>query len=133
MAKVEMYTTAVCPYCVRAKDLLKRKGVSVTEYRVDTDDAKRDEMLERSGGRRTVPMRVPSPAARGVPRRTMRRGMVVGSGLGGADQSSASKMLCFFAAAFVFGLVPVLAGAFFAAAGVLVVFFLRGEALARGL
>ena len=39
-------------------------------------------------------------------------------------------MLCFFAAAFVFGLVPVLAGAFFAAAGVLVVFFLRGEALA---
>lgn len=55
MAKVEMYTTAVCPYCVRAKDLLKRKGVSVTEYRVDTDDAKRDEMLERSGGRRTVP------------------------------------------------------------------------------
>lgn len=55
MAKVEMYTTAVCPYCVRAKDLLKRKGVSVTEYRVDTDDAKRDEMLERSGGLRTVP------------------------------------------------------------------------------
>ncbi len=55
MAKVEMYTTAVCPYCVRAKDLLKRKGVSVIEYRVDTDDAKRDEMLERSGGRRTVP------------------------------------------------------------------------------
>lgn len=55
MAKVEMYTTAVCPYCVRAKDLLKRKGVSVTEYRVDTDDAKRNEMLERSGGLRTVP------------------------------------------------------------------------------
>lgn len=55
MAKVEMYTTQVCPYCVRAKDLLKRKGVDVTEYRVDSDDAKRDEMLARSGGRRTVP------------------------------------------------------------------------------
>ena len=55
MANVEMYTTQVCPYCVRAKDLLKRKGVSITEYRVDTDDAKREEMLERSGGRRTVP------------------------------------------------------------------------------
>lgn len=55
MANVEMYSTEVCPYCVRAKDLLKRKGVSVTEYRVDSDDAKRDEMLQRSGGRRTVP------------------------------------------------------------------------------
>lgn len=55
MANVEMYTTEICPYCVRAKDLLKRKGVSVTEYRVDLDDAKRDEMLERAGGRRTVP------------------------------------------------------------------------------
>lgn len=55
MAKVEMYTTQVCPYCVRAKDLLKRKGVDVTEYRVDTDDAKREEMLTRAGGRRSVP------------------------------------------------------------------------------
>ncbi|MGZ9097026.1 MAG: glutaredoxin 3 [Micavibrio sp.] len=55
MANVEMYTTEICPYCVRAKDLLKRKGVGVTEYRVDLDDAKRDEMLERTGGRRTVP------------------------------------------------------------------------------
>ena len=55
MANVEMYTTQVCPYCVRAKDLLKRKGVSVTEYRVDTDDAKRDEMLARANGKRSVP------------------------------------------------------------------------------
>lgn len=55
MAKVEMYTTQVCPYCVRAKDLLKRKGVTVTEYRVDLDDAKRDEMLARANGLRSVP------------------------------------------------------------------------------
>lgn len=55
MAKVEIYTTQVCPYCVRAKDLLKRKGQNPVEYRVDSDDAKRDEMLARSGGKRTVP------------------------------------------------------------------------------
>lgn len=55
MANVEMYTTQVCPYCVRAKDLLKRKGVTVTEYRVDSNDAKRDEMLARANGRRSVP------------------------------------------------------------------------------
>lgn len=55
MPVVEIYTTQVCPYCVRAKDLLKRKGVIPAEYRVDDDDQKRDEMLQRSGGRRTVP------------------------------------------------------------------------------
>ncbi len=55
MANIEMYTTQVCPYCVRAKDLLKRKGQTVTEYRVDSDDAKRDEMLKRANGKRTVP------------------------------------------------------------------------------
>ena len=55
MSNIEMYTTQVCPYCVRAKDLLKRKGQSVTEYRVDSDDALRDEMLKRANGKRTVP------------------------------------------------------------------------------
>lgn len=54
-AKVEIYSTQVCPYCVRAKDLLKRKGVAPVEYKIDSDDARRDEMLARSGGKRSVP------------------------------------------------------------------------------
>jgi glutaredoxin 3 len=50
-----MYTTAICPYCVAAKNLLKQRGLDYTEIRVDTDPARRDEMLARTGGRRTVP------------------------------------------------------------------------------
>lgn len=53
-ASIEIYTTAVCPYCVRAKALLDRKGVNYTEIRVDEDPHKRDEMMVRSQ-RRTVP------------------------------------------------------------------------------
>lgn len=55
MAQVEIYTTQVCPYCVRAKELLARKGITPVEIRVDTDDAARDAMLQRANGRRTVP------------------------------------------------------------------------------
>ena len=55
MASVEMYTTAICPYCVAAKNLLKQKGLDYSEIRVDLDIARRDEMLARSGGRRSVP------------------------------------------------------------------------------
>lgn len=55
MPKIEVYSTAVCPYCVAAKNLLKAKGLAWEEVRVDTDPALRDAMLERSGGRRTVP------------------------------------------------------------------------------
>ena len=55
MSKIEVYSTAVCPYCVAAKNLLKSKGLEWTEVRVDTDTAQRDAMLARSGGRRTVP------------------------------------------------------------------------------
>ncbi|WP_300443043.1 glutaredoxin 3 [Zoogloea sp.] len=54
--KILMYATAVCPYCVRAEGLLRRKGVTeIEKVRIDTDPARRDEMMERTGGRRTVP------------------------------------------------------------------------------
>ncbi|RDS86619.1 glutaredoxin 3 [Dyella psychrodurans] len=55
MPKIEVYSTAVCPYCVAAKNFLKAKGLAWEEVRVDTDPAERDAMLARSGGRRTVP------------------------------------------------------------------------------
>jgi glutaredoxin 3 len=55
MQTVTMYTTAVCPYCQRAKQLLKQRGVeAITEIRVDTDPAQREAMMSRTG-RRTVP------------------------------------------------------------------------------
>jgi glutaredoxin 3 len=54
MAKVEIYTTKVCPYCQRAKQLLDKKQVSYHEIAVDQDAAQRDKMIQRSG-RRTVP------------------------------------------------------------------------------
>ena len=55
MAAVEIYTTMFCPYCHRAKKLLESKGVSVQEIAVDADANARMKMMERSGGRRTVP------------------------------------------------------------------------------
>lgn len=55
MNRVEIYTTAWCGYCRRAKNLLESKGVAYEEIRVDTEPARRAEMLERSEGRRTVP------------------------------------------------------------------------------
>nr|WP_297529904.1 glutaredoxin 3 [uncultured Roseateles sp.] len=55
MAAVKMYTTLVCPYCVRAKHLLKQRGVSqIEEVRVDLDPSQRDAMIQQTG-RRTVP------------------------------------------------------------------------------
>lgn len=55
MAKIEVYTADYCPYCTRAKDLLKRKGVGFEEIDVTHDDAAREMLVEKSGGRRTVP------------------------------------------------------------------------------
>ncbi len=55
MAKIEVYSSQVCPYCVQAKDFLKRKGYEFTEVRVDLDDAQREKMLQLTGGIRTVP------------------------------------------------------------------------------
>ena len=52
---VEIYTTEICPYCIRAKNLLDRKKVAYTEYRVDTEPGLVDEAVQRSGGRTTVP------------------------------------------------------------------------------
>ena len=55
MPTVKMYTTAVCPYCIRAKHILKAKGVTqIEEIRVDENPAARDHMMQITG-RRTVP------------------------------------------------------------------------------
>ncbi len=55
MNAVRMYTTQVCPYCIRAKALLKQRGVEqIEELRIDLDPQARDAMIELTG-RRTVP------------------------------------------------------------------------------
>ncbi|MBK7766597.1 MAG: glutaredoxin 3 [Sulfuritalea sp.] len=55
MPKVLMYSTAVCPFCVRAEQLLKRKGVTeIEKVRVDLEPERREEMMQKTG-RRTVP------------------------------------------------------------------------------
>ncbi|MBU7095749.1 glutaredoxin 3 [Staphylococcus aureus] len=54
MRKIVIYTTASCPYCNNAKQLLAQKRLEYTEIRIDTDPAKRDKMIELTG-RRTVP------------------------------------------------------------------------------
>jgi glutaredoxin 3 len=55
MPDIQMYTTAVCPFCIAAKNLFKSRGLEWQEIRIDTDPERMREMLERSSGRRTVP------------------------------------------------------------------------------
>lgn len=55
MPKIEIYTKFLCPYCTRAKALLTGKGAAYDEIDISMGGAPRAEMLERSGGRMTVP------------------------------------------------------------------------------
>lgn len=55
MANVEIYTWSACPFCVRAKALLTRKGVAFQEYAIDGDEAARAVMAKRANGRRSLP------------------------------------------------------------------------------
>jgi glutaredoxin 3 len=55
MAQVEIYTTMFCPYCSRARALLEHKGVAFTEIDIMEELGRRDEMIRRAGGGRTVP------------------------------------------------------------------------------
>ena len=55
MAKIEVYTTNICPYCDRAKQLLRKHNLSFEEINVSSNILKREEMLKRSNGRQTVP------------------------------------------------------------------------------
>lgn len=55
MANVEIYTSPMCGFCYRAKDLLDRKGVSYVEHDVMTTPGAKSEMMQRANGRRTVP------------------------------------------------------------------------------
>lgn len=52
---VDLYSSAICPYCVAAKNLLRQRGIGYREIRVDLDSEQFQTMLARSGGRRSVP------------------------------------------------------------------------------
>jgi glutaredoxin 3 len=55
MPKVVMYSTRFCPYCVRARMLLEKKGVEFSDIRVDSEPQLRNEMISRANGRSSVP------------------------------------------------------------------------------
>ena len=55
MSKVEIYTWQYCPFCIRAKSLLKKKNINFTEYKIDGDDDARAIMTKRANGRSTLP------------------------------------------------------------------------------
>jgi glutaredoxin 3 len=54
-AKVEIYTWSTCPFCIRAKALLNKKGIEFTDYCIDGDEEAREKMSQRANGRRSVP------------------------------------------------------------------------------
>lgn len=54
-ARVEIYTWSTCPFCIRAKALLVKKGVDFTEYCIDGDNEARENMAQRANGRRSLP------------------------------------------------------------------------------
>lgn len=55
MPKIEIYTKSYCPYCVRAKELLKKKNVTFEEIDIEHDQELASKAMERAGGRKTVP------------------------------------------------------------------------------
>lgn len=55
MAKIEIYSKTTCPYCIMAKRLLESKGQSFEEINLNQSPERTDEMIERSGGKMTVP------------------------------------------------------------------------------
>ena len=55
MSKIEIYTWQYCPFCIKAKTLLNKKNIKFTEYKIDGDEAARDEMSLRANGRRSLP------------------------------------------------------------------------------
>jgi glutaredoxin 3 len=55
MSEVELYTTRWCPYCTRARALLRRKGVSYVEIDIEQEPQRRQEMIRRAAGRTSVP------------------------------------------------------------------------------
>jgi glutaredoxin 3 len=54
-SNVEIYTWSWCPFCIRAKALLNKKGVNFTEHCIDDDEVARDKMTQRANGRRSLP------------------------------------------------------------------------------
>lgn len=53
--KVEIYTWTTCPFCIRAKNLLLKKGIDFLEYSIDGDEVARNKMADRANGKRSVP------------------------------------------------------------------------------
>jgi glutaredoxin 3 len=54
-SKVEIYTWTTCPFCIRAKTLLRNKGIDFIEYNIDGDEIARNEMSKRANGKRSLP------------------------------------------------------------------------------